>query len=142
PIMIKQVIRSEDEPKQKEQNDSKSREKRGRGRPKGSKNKNKTNVELPSYLRFIQSMLKKVQLLTGTTIPLKYAVLDGVFGNNNAMQMISQCNMQIISKLKCTSALYFPYTCPYSGRGAKRKYGDKLDYNGMFTRVFERNDPQ
>ena len=113
------------------ENDSKSRKKRGRGRPKGSKNNNKADVELPPYLCFIQSMLKKVQSLIGTTIPIKYAVLDGAFGNNNAMQMISQCNMQIISKLKCTSALYFPYTGPYSGRGAKRKYGDKLDYTGI-----------
>jgi putative transposase len=131
PIMIKQVIRSEEELNQKEQNNSKSKEKRGRGRPKGSKNKNKANVELPSYLCFIQSMLKKVQSLIGTTISIKYAVLDGAFGNNNAMQMILQCNMQIISKLKRTSALYFPYTGPYSGRGAKRKYGDKLDYNNI-----------
>jgi len=131
PMMVKQVIRSEDESKQKEQNDGRFKKKRGRGRPKGSKNKNKADVGLPSYLCFIQSMLKKVQSLIGTTIPIKYAVLDGAFGNNNAMQMISQCNMQIISKLKCTSALYFPYTGPYSGRGAKRKYGDKLDYNGI-----------
>jgi len=84
------------------ENDSKSRKKRGRGRPKGSKNNNKADVELPPYLCFIQSMLKKVQSLIGTTIPIKYAVLDGAFGNNNAMQMISQCNMQIISKLKLT----------------------------------------
>jgi len=131
PIMIKQVIRSEDEPKQKEQNGSESKKKRGRGRPKGSKNKNKADVELPSYLRFIQSMLEKVRLLIGTTIPIKYAVLDGAFGNNNAMHMILRCNMHIISKLRRTSALYFLFTGPYSGHGAKRKYGDKLDYNNI-----------
>ncbi|KAF5416792.1 MAG: hypothetical protein C5S48_01920 [Candidatus Methanogaster sp.] len=101
------------------------------GRPKGSKNKNKVDAPLPSYLRFIRSMLKKVQLLIGTTIPIKYAVLDGAFGNNNAMRMILQCKMHIISKLKRTSALYFQFTGPYGGRGAKRKYGDKLDYNNI-----------
>ena len=131
PIMVKQVIRSEDEPKQKEQNDGESNKKRGRGRPKGSKNKNKADVELPLYLCFIRSMLKNVQLLIGTTIPIKYAVLDGAFGNNNAMHMILRCNMHIISKLKRTSALYFLFTGPYSGHGAKRKYGDKLDYNNI-----------
>lgn len=131
PTMVIQVIRSEDEPKQKEQNGSESKKKGGRGRPKGSKNKNKADVELPSYLCFIQSMLKKVQSLIGTTISIKYAVLDGAFGNNNAVHMILRCDMHIISKLKRTSALYFLFTCPYRGRGAKRKYGDKLDYNNI-----------
>ena len=84
-------------------------------------------------------MLKNVQSLIGTTIPIKYAVLDGAFGNNNAVHMVLQCNMHIISKLKRTSALYFLFTCPYRGRGAKRKYGDKLGLQQYFTRVFERN---
>jgi putative transposase len=131
PIMVKQVIRSDEELNQKEQNDNESVKKRGRGRPKGSKNKNKADVELPSHLCFIRSMLKKVQSLIGTTIPIKYAVLDGAFGNNNAAQMILRCDMHIISKLKRTSALYFLFTGPYRGRGAKRKYGDKLDCNNI-----------
>ena len=74
---------------------------------------------------------KNVRLLIGTTIPIKYAVLDGAFGNNSAVQMILRCDMHIISKLKRTSALYFLFTGPYGGRGAKRKYGDKLDYNNI-----------
>ena len=85
---------------------------------------------------------KKVQSLIGTTIPIKYAVLDGAFGNNNAAQMILRCDMHIISKLKRTSALYFLFTCPYRGRGAKRKYGDKLGLQQYPTRVFERNCPR
>nr|QNO44623.1 hypothetical protein ALDOFIIM_00002 [Methanosarcinales archaeon ANME-2c ERB4]QNO44936.1 hypothetical protein DMHHAFJO_00007 [Methanosarcinales archaeon ANME-2c ERB4]QNO46295.1 hypothetical protein FKGNILIC_00002 [Methanosarcinales archaeon ANME-2c ERB4] len=125
PTMVKQIIRSEEELNQKEQNDSESKKKRGWGRPKGSKNTNKADAPLPSYLCFIQSMLTKVQSLISTTISIKYAVLDGAFGNNNAVQMVLRCHMHIISKLKRTSALYFPYTGPYSGRGAKRKYGDK-----------------
>lgn len=139
---VKQVIRSEEELNQKEQNDSEPRKKRGRGRPKGSKNKNKADAPLPSYLCFIQNMLRKVLSLIGTTIPIKYAVLDGAFGNNNAVQMILRCDMHIISKLKRTSALYFPYTGPYSGRGAKRKYGDKLGLQQYPTQVFERNCPR
>ncbi len=87
-------------------------------------------------------MLKKVQSLIGTTIPIAHAVLDGAFGNNNALQMVLRCDMHIISKLKCNSALYFPHTSPYSGRGARRKYGDKLGLRQYFTRVFERNCPR
>ncbi len=93
--------------------------------------KNKSDIELPPHLLYIQNMLKKVQLLINKIIPLKYVVLDGAFGNNNAVQMVLQCEMQIISKLKRTSALYFLYIGLYSGRGAKRKYGDKLDYNNI-----------
>lgn len=67
--------------------------------------------------------------LIGTTIPITYVVLDGAFGHNKALRMVRQCNLHIISKLQCNSALYFPYKGTYSGRGAHRKYGDKIDYD-------------
>lgn len=115
----------------KELNKNKSNKKRGRGRPKGSKNKSKELIDLPPYLCFIQNNLKKVLQLIGSTIPIAYGVFDGAFGHNNALQMVRQCKIHIISKLQCNSALYFPYEGPYGGRGAKRKYGDKIDYNNI-----------
>lgn len=60
-----------------------------------------------------------------------YVVLDGAFGDNDTTQMIRQCDKHVISKLKHNSALYFPYEGPYAGRGPKRKYGDKLDYDTL-----------
>ena len=33
--------------------------------------------------------------------------------------------------MQCNSSLYFPYEGPYAGRGAKRKYGDKIDYKNI-----------
>jgi len=67
--------------------------------------------------------------LIGSTIPITYIVLDGAFGHNNALQMVRQCKLHIISKLQYNSALYFPYKGTYHGCGARRKYGDKIDYS-------------
>ncbi len=119
------------EQNKKEQNKSEPEKKNKRGRPKGSKNKNKENVDLPPHLIFIQNMLKKTQQLIGSDILLVYAVLDGVFGNNNALQMVRQCGMHLISKLQHNSALYFPYEGAYSGSGPRKKYGDRINYKNI-----------
>jgi putative transposase len=66
--------------------------KRGRGRPKGSKNKNKTQVILTSELVRIQEMINSLFKLLAGFVPLTYLVLDGDFGNNNALQMARQVN--------------------------------------------------
>ncbi len=58
-------------------------------------------------------------------------VLDGHFGNHNALQMAQQSHLHLISKLRCDAALYFPYAGPYTGRGPRRKYGRKVDYANM-----------
>ena len=129
--MTKQLIRSENEtaspagkPKKK---------KKGPGRPKGSQNKNKENVELSSYLLFIQEMLAALLLLM--SINVRYVVFDGAFGTNYALQMVrrSGSKLYLISKLQYNSALYFPYQGPYSGRGRRKKYGDKIDYKNIPT---------
>jgi hypothetical protein len=101
------------------------------GRPKGSKNKDKTQVVLNPELRLIKSMVQKQLLLINGLFPLTYLVLDGHFGNNNAMQMTRQCGLHLLSKLRCDAALYFPYDGPYAGRGPHRKYGDKIDYDNI-----------
>ncbi|MBI3934984.1 MAG: transposase [Acidobacteria bacterium] len=102
--------------------------KRKRGRPKGSKNKNRREVELSAQLLHVQGMLRKLLALVGVSIPLTYCVLDGAFGNNAAVQMVRQCGLHLISKLRHDAALYFPYAGPYGGRGPHKKYGAKLDY--------------
>ncbi len=135
PLITQQMTHSED--KKKKRNKSKSSAKRGRGRPKGSKNKNKTDVELSSYLCIIQSIIRRVLKLIGSTISITYVVIDGAFGYNKALRMIRQCNLHIISKLQYNSALYFLYEGPYGGRGAKRKYGDKIDYNNIPRRYLK-----
>ena len=109
PIQIEQVIKSDiEKSRPSARKGIKPQEKRRRGRPKGSKNKNKTKVILTSELLRIQKMINSLFKLNGDFIPLTYLVLDGHFGNNNALQMVRQVNLHIISKLRHDSALYFP----------------------------------
>jgi len=58
-------------------------------------------------------------------------VLDGHFGNNNALQMVRQCDLQLISKLRCDAALHFVYQGSYAGNGPHQKYGDKINYDQL-----------
>ena len=70
------------------------------GRPKGSRNRKKTQVVLSATLRQLQTMLKALLTRIGDLIPVRYLVLDGYFGHNNALQMARQCGMHLISKLR------------------------------------------
>jgi len=130
PVMMEQVIKEKAEKPAKKAKGKKSKKQAGkRGRPKGSKNKNRRDVVLKPYLVHIQTMLKSLLSLTGLDLNLTYCVMDGAFGHNNALQMVQQCSLQLISKLRWNAALYFPYEGPQKKRGANKKYGDKLDYN-------------
>ena len=126
PVMMEQVLKEEEKPKKKKLGRKQSRK---RGRPKGSKNKNRREVELKPYLRHIQTMLNKLLTLMGVDLKVIYCVMDGAFGNNNALQMVRQCSLHLISKLRYDAALYFPYEGEQNKRGANKKYGDKLNYN-------------
>ena len=102
-----------------------------RGRPKGSKNRNRREVDLSPALRFIQLHMKRLLEQIGDTFKVVYFIFDGEFGHNDALQMVRQVDLHLISKLRYNSALYLPYDGPYSGRGPRRKYGQKLDYRNM-----------
>ena len=136
PIHIEQVLRS---PQEKAAARAKASatvapataSKRKPGRPKGSTSKAKTAVELTSELCRIQTMLRALLTRIADLFPLTYLVLDGHFGNNNALVMAQQCQLQLISKLRSDAALYLPYDGPYAGRGPQRIYGDKLDVRAI-----------
>ena len=100
---------------------------RKRGRPKGSRNRNKTQVELSDTLKQIQTLIKALLKRIDALIPVRYLVLDGYFGHNNALQMTKQCGLELISKLRVNTALYFPSTMPYAGRGRPRFYGQRFN---------------
>src|SRR6266849_10428472 len=102
-----------------------------RGRPPGSTNRNRREVVLSPYLRFVQETMRRLLALIGTGLKVMYFVYDGAFGHNEALQMVKQLGLQMISKLRHDAALYFPYDGPYAGRGKRRKYGDKLDYHNI-----------
>jgi len=130
PIMVEQMVRSEAEKAvAKAKKAGKKKQKKGKpGRPKGSKNRDKTAVTLTPELTRIQQMIQKLLALILSTMQLEHVVMDGKFGNNNALQMTRQCGLHLLSKLRTDSALYFRYDGPYAGCGAPRKYGDKIDY--------------
>ena len=136
PIRMEQVVRTEAEKaaakaKAAAKKTQAPTPKRKPGRPKGSTNKSKAEITLSPELQRIQTMIQaQLQLIAGC-ISLVYLALDGHFGNAAALQMVRQCGLHLISKLRSDSALYFPYDGPYQGRGPRRKYGDKVDYQAL-----------
>ncbi len=130
PVRMEQLTRKQALcSKRKKKAKAKKKQKGKRGRPKGSQNKNRRNVKLPQHLQQMQLWLQcTVRLLEAAGIQIIYFMFDGAFGNNNSLQMVGQCGLHLISKLRRDSALYFPYTGKQKKQGAKRKYGRKLDY--------------
>ena len=104
---------------------------RKQGRPKGSKNKGKQEVVLKPELLRIQRALQSLMETIGTSIPLKYVVMDGHFGNYPSAFMVRQTNLHLISKLRSDAALYPAFEGEHSGRGPKPKYGTKIDVRKM-----------
>jgi hypothetical protein len=136
PIRVEQVVRSEAEKAASKAKAATKKPKapcatRRPGRPKGSKNKPKADVPLTPELSRITAMLEALLQLIAGMIPLTYLVLDGHFGNRNALHLARQHHLHLISKLRHDAALYFPDTGPYAGRGPHRKYGDKVDYEHL-----------
>jgi len=134
PLINKQIIRENKEGCIKDKSRKKGKDKKSkskRGRPKGSGNKDKKNIKLPTYLEFVQKHIKEALERINKEISIVYFVYDGAFGNNNAVQMVKQCGLDIISKLQKNSALVFPNEELYSGKGAPKKYGDNIDYENL-----------
>ena len=136
PLRVEQVVRSDAEKAARKAKAAAkklhpSTTKRPRGRPKGSTNQPKAAPPLTPELGRIATMLDALLHLIAGVIPLSYLVLDGHFGNHNALQMARQSHLHLISKLRYDAALYFPYAGPYAGRGPHRKYGDKVAYDDL-----------
>lgn len=136
PVRVEQVVRSDAEKaaskaKAARRKQTPSRTKGRPGRPKGSKNKAKADVPLTPELLRITGMLGALRQVIAGVVPLTYLMLDGHFGNHNALHMAQQHNLHLISKLRYDAALYFPYVGPYAGRGPRRKYGRKVAYTNL-----------
>ena len=136
PIRVEQVVRSDTEKAASKAKAAAKKpkapcDKRRPGRPKGSKNTPQADGTFTPELGRIAGWLDALRQLIAGCLPLIYLVLDGHFGNHNALHMARQHHLHLISKLRCDAALYFPYTGPYAGRGPHRKYGAKVDYNAL-----------
>jgi hypothetical protein len=132
PLRVEQVIRSEAEKvaakERKQKRAKKDKAAPKKGRPKGSRNRDKTQVELTPELKRIQEMVRNQLTLLHALITVRYLVLDGHFGNNNALQMTLQCNLHLISKLRYDAALSFVYEGEQKRKGPRKKYGQKINY--------------
>ena len=136
PLRVEQVVRSDAEKAaSKAKAAAKKRKapcaKRRLGRPKGSKNKPNTARPFTPELGRIAGWLDALLHLIAGVIPLTYLVLDGHFGNSNALQMARQSHLHLISKLRYDAALSCPYTGPSAGRGPHCKYGAKVAYDHL-----------
>jgi putative transposase len=136
PMRVEQVVRSDAEKaaskaKAAAKQPKAPHAKRRPGRPKGSTHSNKAPLTFPPELVRIKALLEALLRLITTVLSVTDLVLDGHFGNHNALHMARQCNLHLISKLRGDAALYFPSTGPYAGRGPRRKYGRKVDYDNI-----------
>jgi putative transposase len=121
PIRTEQVLRQDS--KLKPAGASKGKP----GRPRGSKNQDKTEFTLNAELLQIRGMITALLALISGLFSLNYLLLDGKYGNNNAMQMARQVRLHLISKLRHDSELYLPY----QGPNRRRKYGERLSPRHM-----------
>jgi putative transposase len=100
------------------------------GRPKGSQSKKGAALLGPELLR-IQPVLQAFWAVLKGVLAVQYLVMDGHFGNYPSAWMVLQMGWQFVSKLRSDAALYEPFTGQHSKRGARRKYGDKVDVQKM-----------
>jgi len=137
PLQVMQVVRTTEEKSLAKKKKAKKSKKKGKtkkkksGRPKGSKNRDKKQVTLTAELLRIQKAVRKQLRILLPLVQIRHIALDGHFGNNNALQMVLQCKLHLISKLRADSALYFLYDGPQKSKGRKRKYGKKVDYRNI-----------
>ena len=130
PLSVKQLVRADVQataPKAIKPKDAKP------GRPKGSTNKNKEDITLSPFHLLLQGCICEALKLIGMDLAVIYFVYDGALGNNASLQAVKQAGLHLISKLRHDSNLYFSYAGAYSGKGRKRKYGEKLTLETLTT---------
>jgi len=153
PIQAVQMVKEKEANQQKEEKTAVKIEKRPVGRPKGSKNKKSGKPTLSPELLRIQPVLQAFLAVLKGVLTVQYLVMDGHFGNYPSAWMVLQTGLQFVSKLRSDAALYEPFAGNYCGRGARPKYGDKVEVrqlkkkylksdnkeDGMRTQIYQAN---
>lgn len=153
PLIVKQTIRSAAEVAQikarKETNRKRKKQPQGAqpkrklaGRPHGVKNKDKQRLELSPELLRINQMLKALLKLLRAFVRVKYVVLDGHFGHNQAVLMAKEEGLELVSKLRSDAALFEKYTGEQNGRGARKKYGKRLEYENLPLEYLKKSESE
>jgi len=94
---------------------------------KNSKKESKST----NYLSFVKNVINPTIQRVREDIKVNYFLFDGAMGYDNAVKMVKECDLDIISKLRKDSALIFPNEEKYKGRGRPKKFGDKIDYKNL-----------
>ncbi len=131
PLVTEQLVRAEAKETAPKAPAKPKSETRKAGRPKGTKNKNRTEVVLSAFQLQLQLCIRMALNLVLGSIPISYFVYDGALGTNGGLQLVKQIGLHLISKLRHTSALYFPYLGDYSGKGKPKKYGQKFSLDSL-----------
>jgi len=123
PVQIEQIVR----PAADAPTPAAPPAKRKPGRPKGSSTQAKADAPLNAEHARISTLIQGLLTRIRPRLTLTYLVLDGHCGNHNAVLMARRLGLQLISKLRSDSALYYPYDGPYAGRGPRRISGERIN---------------
>ncbi len=131
-----QTVKTELRPKRKKAKkkhalQGKGKSKRKAGRPKGSKNKSNTKKAGLLYTSFELLLTLVLPILQATGFTIRYVLGDGAYGNKTCCLIVRELGLELISKLNRNTTLFLPYQGEYSGKGRRKKYGDKVDYQNI-----------
>jgi hypothetical protein len=101
------------------------------GRPKGSRNKQNIKEESLLYRSFEELLRTVLPLLAAMGLCMRYVAADGAYGNKTCCIVTRELGLWLVSKLNRNTVLYLPDQSGYGGKGRHKKYGEKLDYQGI-----------
>jgi len=136
PLLVEQRIKNE-VAKKKQTTRKKKRQKR-QGRPRGSRNRDKREFKPSSELKQLNEMVQVLLRLLRQFMKVRYLALDGHFGHQQAVLLAQQNELELISKLRRDAVLFEKYDGTYSGRGATKKYGQRLRFDLMPPRYLQK----
>ena len=113
-----------------------------RGRPKGVRNKEKEKLDFSAELLGINQLVKRMLQLVRLFVSVKYLVLDGHFGHAQAVLMGRENGLKLVSKLRCDASLYEKYEGEYRGKGRKKRYGEKLNYDELPVNYLQKSESE
>jgi putative transposase len=144
PLGVAQTVKSEAE-KQALKRIKKRKTKKlktSKGRRKGSLNRDKNELKLSPELLRISELLSFLLKLTKQFMKLKYLAMDGHFGHHQAVLMARANGLELISKLRKDAALYEKYEGTYGGKGAKKKYGERLKHDLLPVKYLRKSEQE
>jgi len=144
PLAVNQIVRTEVEKQSAKTRKKKSRKATSgrKGRRIGSRNQAKNELKLSPELLRINGMLAVLVQLIKPFVKVGYLAMDGHFGHHQAVLMARANDLHLISKMRRDAAIYEKYVGEYGGRGAKKKYGERLKYDLLPLKYLRKSEPE